>query len=121
MFQVREADWWSTGLRFPFNIGQVPIGCGLRRFCFRSPESNRETDERGWGASRRMCIPRSWKQKLNLQDFESGRQNAKVNNVSFVQGKEREPSPACRAKLGNLEHTLVAGDQIGAAAPWPPH
>jgi antitoxin component of MazEF toxin-antitoxin module len=100
---------FQAGLRFPFNIGQVPIGCGLRRFWFRSPESNRDTDERGWGASRRMCIPRSWNQKLNLQDSDPvARMRRSIMSRSC---RARSASPACRAKLGNLEHTLVAGDQ----------
>jgi hypothetical protein len=74
---------------------------------------------------RRLCIPRSWKHKLNLEDFESGRQNAKVSDVSFVQGERREPSPACRAKLERSKPRAAArsfygASEIGAAA-WPPH
>jgi hypothetical protein len=108
---------------------------GLRRFRFRSPERNRETDERR--LARIKGVPHSavLEAEAELRGLRARVARTRRSVTSLLaQVEDREPDPACRAELTNLERTLLAGEpkpraagrssygssEIGAA-PRPPH
>ena len=85
---------------------------GLRRFRFRSLERNRETDER-----RLARIKGAVRSAVLEAEAESKGLRARVARTRrsvmslLAQVEDREPDPACRAELTNLERTLLAGEQ----------
>src|ERR1700733_9258508 len=85
---------------------------GLRRFRFRSPERNRETDVRRLarikGAARSAVLEAEAELK-GLRARVAKTRRAVMSLLAQVEGRERDP--ACRAELTNLERTLLAGEQ----------
>jgi hypothetical protein len=87
---------------------------GLRRFRFRSPERNRETDERR--LSRIKGVVRSAvleaEAEAELKGLRARVAKTRRGVMSLLaQVEDREPDPACRVELTNLERTLRAGEQ----------
>jgi hypothetical protein len=85
---------------------------GLRRFRFRSPERNRETDERRLSRIKGVVHSAVFEAEAEFRGLRARVARTRRSVMSLLaQVEEREPDPACRAELANLEHTLVAGDQ----------
>jgi hypothetical protein len=85
---------------------------GLRRFRFRSPERDRETEERRLARIRgvvRSTVLEAEIESKGLQYRVAGTRRSVRSLVAQV--GNREPDPACRAELTNLERTLLAGEQ----------
>jgi hypothetical protein len=85
---------------------------GLRRFRFRSPERNRETDERRLGRIKGVVHSAVLEAEAELKGLRARVARMRRSVMSLLAGvKEREPDPACRAELANLERTLLAGER----------
>ena len=85
---------------------------GLRRFRFRSPERNRETDERRLSRIKgvvRFAVLEAEAELKGLRARVAKTRRAVMSLLAQVE--DREPDPACRAELTNLERTLRAGEQ----------
>ena len=85
---------------------------GLRRFRFRSPERNRETDERRLSRIRGVVHSAVLEAEAELKGLRARVAKTRRAVMSLLaQVEDREPDPACRAELTNLERTLLAGEQ----------
>jgi chromosome segregation ATPase len=85
---------------------------GLRRFRFRSPERNRETDERRLSRIKGVVHSAVLEAEAELKGLRARVAKTRRAVMSLLaQVEDREPDPACRAELTNLERTLRAGEQ----------
>jgi hypothetical protein len=85
---------------------------GLRRFRFRSPERNRETDERRLSGIKVVVHSAVLEAEAELKGLRARVAKTRRGVMSLLaQVEDREPDPACRAELTNLERTLRAGEQ----------
>jgi hypothetical protein len=85
---------------------------GLRRFRFRSPERNRETDERRLARIKGAARSAALEAEAELKGLRARVARTRRAVMSLhAQVEDREPDPACRAELSNLERTLLAGEQ----------
>jgi hypothetical protein len=85
---------------------------GLRRFRFRSPERNRETDERRLSRIKGVMHSAVLEAEAELKGLRARVAKTRRAVMSLLaQVEDREPDPACRAELTNLERTLRAGEQ----------
>jgi hypothetical protein len=85
---------------------------GLRRFCFRSPERDRETMERRLALIQRVvrsAIAEAEGESKGLRTRLARTRRSVMSLLAQVQ--DREPDPACRAELTILERTVLAGEQ----------
>jgi hypothetical protein len=88
---------------------------GLRRFRFRSPERNRETDERRLKRIKAAVHSSVLEAEAELKGLRLRVARTRRSVMSLLaQINEREPDPACRAELTNLERTLLAGERSHA-------
>ena len=85
---------------------------GLRRFRFRSPERNRETDERRLARIRGVVHSAVFEAEAEFKGLRARVARTRRSVMSpLAQVEDREPDRACRAELTNLERTLLAGEQ----------
>ena len=85
---------------------------GLRRFRFRSPERNRETDVRRLTRIKGAVRSAILEAEAELKGLRARVAKTRRGVMSLLaQVEDREPDPACRAELTNLERTLRAGEQ----------
>jgi hypothetical protein len=85
---------------------------GLRRFRFRSPERNRETDERRLARIKGVVHFAVLEAEAEFRGLRSRVARTRRSLMSLLaQVEKRESDPACRAELANLERTLIAGEQ----------
>ena len=85
---------------------------GLRRFRFRSPERNRETDERRLARIKGVVHSAVLEAEAEFKGLRARVARTRRSVMSLLaQVKERAPDPACRAEFANLERTLLAGEQ----------
>ena len=85
---------------------------GLRRFRFRSPERNRETDERRLSRIKGVVHSGVLEAEAELKGLRARVAKTRRAVMSLLaQVEDREPDQACRAELTNLERTLRAGEQ----------
>jgi hypothetical protein len=85
---------------------------GLRRFRFRSPERNRENDERRLARIRGVTHSAVLEAEAELRGLRVRIARTRRSVVFLLaQVRERETRPACRAELANLERTLLAGER----------
>jgi hypothetical protein len=85
---------------------------GLRRFRFRSPERNRETDERRLARIKgvvRSAILEAEAESKGLRTRIARTRRSVMSLRAHVE--DHELDPACRAEFVNLERTLFAGEQ----------
>jgi hypothetical protein len=84
---------------------------GLRRLCFRSPERNRETEERRLARIKGVVHSAVSEAEAELKGVRTRVARTRRSVMSLLaQVEEREPDPACRVELTNLERTLLAGE-----------
>jgi hypothetical protein len=85
---------------------------GLRRFRFRSPERNRETDVRRLARIKRVVRLVVLEAEAESKGLRARVACARRSGISLrAQVEDRNPDPACEAELTNLERTLFAGEQ----------
>jgi hypothetical protein len=85
---------------------------GLHRFRFRSPERNRANDERRLARIRGVVRSAVLEAEAEVRGLRGRVAKARRSVMSLLaQAEDREPDPACRAELTNLERTVVAGEQ----------
>jgi hypothetical protein len=85
---------------------------GLRRFRFRSPVRNRETDERRLSRIKGVMQSAVLEAEAELKGLRARVAKTRRAVMSLLaQVEDREPDPACRAELAKLERTLRAGEQ----------
>jgi hypothetical protein len=85
---------------------------GLRRFRFRSPERNRETEVRRLVRIKGAAHSAVLEVEAELRGLRARVAKTQRAVMSLLaQVENREPDPACRAELANLERTLLAGEQ----------
>src|ERR1700733_12515238 len=85
---------------------------GLRRFRFRSPERNRENDERRLARIRGTVRSAVIEAEVEFKGLQIRVAKTRRSVTSLIaQIEDREPDPACRAELTNLERNLLAGEQ----------
>jgi hypothetical protein len=85
---------------------------GLRRFRFRSPERNRETEERRLARIKGVVHSAVLEAEAELKGVRTRVARTRRSVMSLLaQVEEREPDPACRVELTNLERTLLAGER----------
>jgi predicted DNA-binding ribbon-helix-helix protein len=85
---------------------------GLRRFRFRSPERNRQTDERRLARIKGVVRSAVLEAEAEFKGLRIRVAKTRSSVVSLLaQVEERDPDPACRAELTNLERTLLAGER----------
>jgi hypothetical protein len=85
---------------------------GLSRFRFRSPERNRETDERRLSRIKGVVRSAVLEAEAELKGLRARVAKTRRGVMSLLaQVEDREPDPACRVELTNLERTLRAGEQ----------
>ena len=85
---------------------------GLRRFRFRSPERNRDTEERRLVRIKGVVHSAVLEAEAELKGLRARVAKTRRAVMSLLaQVEDREPDPACRAELTNLERTLRAGEQ----------
>ena len=85
---------------------------GLLRFRFRSPERNRETDERRLARIKGVVHSAVLEAEAEFRGLRTRVARTRRSVMSLLaQVKERAPDPACRAEFANLERTLLAGEQ----------
>jgi hypothetical protein len=85
---------------------------GLRRFRFRSPERNRDAMERRLALIRRVVRSSIAEAESESKGLRARVARTRRSVISLrAQVEDREPDPACRAELTNLERTLLAGEQ----------
>ena len=85
---------------------------GLRRFRFRSPERNRGTEERRLVRIKGVVHSAVLEAEAEFKGLRARVAKTRRAVISLVaQTEDREPDPACRAELTNLERTLRAGEQ----------
>jgi hypothetical protein len=85
---------------------------GLRRFRFRSPERNRETEEQRLARIKvvvRSAVLEAEAESKGLRVRIGGTRRSVMSLLAQVE--DRKPDPACRAELKNLEGTLLVGQQ----------
>ena len=76
---------------------------GLRRFRFRSPERNRETEERRLARIKGVVHSVVLEAEAELKGVRARVSGTRRSVTSLLaQIKEREPDPACRVELANL-------------------
>jgi hypothetical protein len=85
---------------------------GHRRFRFRSPERNREADERRLSRVRSVVQSAISEAQAEFRGLRSRITRTRRSLLCLVaQVEEHALDPACRAELTNLEQALVAGEQ----------
>jgi hypothetical protein len=85
---------------------------GLRRFRFRSPERNRDTEERRLVRIKGVVHSAVLEAEAELKGLRARVAKTRRAVMSLLaQVKDSEPEPACRAELTSLERTLRAGEQ----------
>jgi hypothetical protein len=85
---------------------------GLRRFRFRSPERNRENDERRLARIRAVVHSAVLEAESEFRGLRIRIARTRRSVMSLrAQVEIREPDPACRAELANLESAHLAGEQ----------
>jgi hypothetical protein len=85
---------------------------GLRRFRFRSPERNREADERRLSRIRAVVQSVISEAQAEFRGLRSRVVRSRRSLLCLVaQVDEHKLDPACRTELTNLERALAAGEQ----------
>jgi chromosome segregation ATPase len=85
---------------------------GLRRFRFRSRERNRETDIRRLARIKGAVRSAILEAEAELKGLRARVAKTRRAVMSLLaQVEDREPDPACRVELTNLDRTLRAGEQ----------
>jgi hypothetical protein len=85
---------------------------GLRRFCFRSPERDRETIERRLALIQRVVRSAITEAEGESKGLRTRLARTRRSVMSLLaQVKDREPEPDCRAELSILERTVLGGEQ----------
>jgi hypothetical protein len=85
---------------------------GLRRFRFRSPERNRETDERRLSRIKGVVHSAVLEAEAELRGLRARVAKTRRGVMSLLaQVEDREPDPACRVELTTFQRALRAGEQ----------
>jgi hypothetical protein len=85
---------------------------GLRRFRFRSPERNRDTDERRLARIKVVVHSAVFEAEAESKALRIRVARTRRLVMSLLaEVEDRDPEPACRAELTNLGRTLRAGEQ----------